>query len=205
MLRLPTLSTPAAAVLASARQVARLMLRLLACTVSVAVVVASDPSSSGGDGPAADDATPPNFVLVLADDQGWGDVGYNAVPERTYNGTVLNPPKTPHIDAMASSPHSLVFHRFYVSTHCTAARRLAEAAARTEPALLRYSPHSLVFHRLYVRTAPPHAAGWLRLPHVLTTDPHYYAARRAGLAGLQPNACLDPDGAHAEQRVHLDG
>ena len=98
----------------------------------MAVVVASDPPSSGGDGPAADDATPPNFVLVLADDQGWGDVGYNAVPERTYNGTVLNPPKTPHIDAMASSPHSLVFHRFYV------------------------------------RTAPPHAAGWLRLPHVLT-------------------------------------
>ena len=29
------------------------------------------------------DDSPPNFVLVLADDQGWGDIGYNAVPERT--------------------------------------------------------------------------------------------------------------------------
>ena len=65
---------------------------------------------------------PPNFVLVLADDQGWGDVGYNAVPERTYNGTILNPPKTPHLDAMAASPNSLVFHRFYASPVCSPTR-----------------------------------------------------------------------------------
>ena len=68
------------------------------------------------------DDSPPNFVLVLADDQGWGDIGYNAVPERTYNGTILNPPKTPHLDAMAASPNSLVFHRFYASPVCSPTR-----------------------------------------------------------------------------------
>lgn len=26
----------------------------------------------------------PNIIIVLADDQGWSDVGYNAVPSRQY-------------------------------------------------------------------------------------------------------------------------
>ena len=71
---------------------------------------------------AARAAAPPNIVFILADDQGWGDVGYNGVAERTYNGTILNPPKTPHLDAMAASPNSLVFHRFYASPVCSPTR-----------------------------------------------------------------------------------
>ncbi|QDT09910.1 sulfatase [Stieleria marina] len=43
----------------------------------------------------------PNIVLVMADDQGWGQTGY-------YNHPVL---KTPHLDAMASS--GIRFDRFY--------------------------------------------------------------------------------------------
>ena len=43
----------------------------------------------------------PNAVLVLADDLGWGDVGFNG------SKTV----KTPHLDAMAAA--SLRFRRFY--------------------------------------------------------------------------------------------
>ena len=43
----------------------------------------------------------PNVVLVMADDQGWGQTGY-------YNHPVL---KTPHIDAMAKA--GLRFDRFY--------------------------------------------------------------------------------------------
>ena len=43
----------------------------------------------------------PNVVLVMADDQGWGQTGY-------YNHPVL---KTPHLDAMAKA--GLRFDRFY--------------------------------------------------------------------------------------------
>ena len=45
--------------------------------------------------------TPPHIVLVMADDQGWGQTGY-------YNHPRL---KTPHLDAMAAS--GLRFDRFY--------------------------------------------------------------------------------------------
>ncbi len=45
----------------------------------------------------------PNILLIMADDQGWGDVGYAGHP-------VL---KTPHLDAMAAS--GLRFERFYAA------------------------------------------------------------------------------------------
>jgi len=44
---------------------------------------------------------PPNVILVMADDQGWGDTGYNGHPYL----------KTPHLDAMARS--GMRFDRFY--------------------------------------------------------------------------------------------
>ncbi|MCP5535968.1 MAG: sulfatase-like hydrolase/transferase [Akkermansiaceae bacterium] len=45
----------------------------------------------------------PNVIIVLADDQGWGDTGYNG------HGVVL----TPSLDAMAADGY--VFHRFYAA------------------------------------------------------------------------------------------
>lgn len=45
----------------------------------------------------------PNILLVMADDQGWGDTGYNGHPRL----------KTPHLDEMASS--GLRFDRFYAA------------------------------------------------------------------------------------------
>jgi arylsulfatase A-like enzyme len=45
----------------------------------------------------------PNIVLVMADDQGWGQVGYNGHPKL----------KTPHLDAMAES--GIRFDRFYAA------------------------------------------------------------------------------------------
>ncbi|SMP75418.1 Arylsulfatase A [Neorhodopirellula lusitana] len=45
----------------------------------------------------------PNIILVMADDQGWGDVGYNGHPFV----------KTPEIDAMAND--GFVFDRFYAA------------------------------------------------------------------------------------------
>ena len=43
----------------------------------------------------------PNVILVMADDQGWGDTGYNGHPHL----------KTPHLDRMAAD--GLVFRRWY--------------------------------------------------------------------------------------------
>ena len=52
---------------------------------------------------SAGSAEPPNIVLVMADDQGWGDMGYNGHP-------VL---QTPHFDKMARE--ALRFDHFYAA------------------------------------------------------------------------------------------
>ncbi|WP_205164678.1 MULTISPECIES: sulfatase [Arenibacter] len=46
----------------------------------------------------------PNIILLMADDQGWGDTGYNGHPHL----------KTPNLDAMASN--GAVFERFYAAS-----------------------------------------------------------------------------------------
>lgn len=52
---------------------------------------------------AADEKGPPNIVLVMSDDQGWGDVAYNG------NSTVL----TPQLDRLASE--GIRLDRFYAA------------------------------------------------------------------------------------------
>ncbi|MCU0784284.1 MAG: sulfatase-like hydrolase/transferase [Verrucomicrobia bacterium] len=54
---------------------------------------------------AAESPARPNIVLIMADDQGWGDTGYNGHPEL----------KTPNLDALAAS--GLRLDRFYAA-HC---------------------------------------------------------------------------------------
>tara|TARA_R110000868_G_scaffold193350_1_gene438195 strand:+ start:30140 stop:31594 length:1455 start_codon:yes stop_codon:yes gene_type:complete len=46
----------------------------------------------------------PNIILLMADDQGWGDTGYNGHPHL----------KTPNLDAMAAN--GAVFERFYAAS-----------------------------------------------------------------------------------------
>ena len=69
--------------------------------------------ATAGRGPAADAgaSTKPNIVLCMADDQGWGDMGY-------YGHKVL---KTPNFDAMAAA--GLRFDLFYAACPvCTPTR-----------------------------------------------------------------------------------
>jgi len=53
---------------------------------------------------SASRARPPNVILLLSDDQGWGDVGFNG------NAGIL----TPHLDSMAAGRARL--DRFYASS-----------------------------------------------------------------------------------------
>ena len=46
---------------------------------------------------------PPNIILIMCDDLGWGDVGFNG------NKVI----RTPHLDAMAKS--GMKFNRFYAA------------------------------------------------------------------------------------------
>ena len=75
---------------------------LLACA---AALFSTPPAGlHAADAPKA--ATPPNVVLCMTDDQGWGDVGYNA--DKTGRGSKV---QTPNLDAMAAA--GLRFDRFY--------------------------------------------------------------------------------------------
>ncbi len=54
---------------------------------------------------------PPNLIVILTDDQGWGDVGFNG-------STDIH---TPHLDALAAS--GVVFTQGYVShPYCSPSR-----------------------------------------------------------------------------------
>ena len=64
-------------------------------------------------------ATRPNVVLVMADDQGWGQTGY-------YNHPVL---KTPNLDAMAAN--GLRFDRFYAGGPVCSPTRATVLTGRT--------------------------------------------------------------------------
>lgn len=58
-------------------------------------------------------STPPNIVIIITDDQGWGDVGYH-----TPAGQV--PIQTPNMDSFATS--GIRLERFYATTVCSVTR-----------------------------------------------------------------------------------
>jgi len=69
---------------------------------------------------AAEPAARPNVVLVMADDQGWGDTGYNGHPQL----------KTPNLDALAAA--GLRLDRFYAA-HCNCSPTRASVMTGRNP------------------------------------------------------------------------
>lgn len=65
------------------------------------------------------DSPRPNIVLVMADDQGWGQTGYNGHPHL----------KTPHLDAMAAS--GIRLNRFYAAGPVCSPTRASVLTGRT--------------------------------------------------------------------------
>jgi arylsulfatase A-like enzyme len=70
----------------------------------------------------------PNIILVMADDQGWGDTGYNGHP-------VV---KTPNLDAMAKE--ALVLNRFYAAAPVCSPTRGSVLTAR-HPIRIKITNH----------------------------------------------------------------
>lgn len=68
---------------------------------------------------AASSPQRPNIILVMADDQGWGDVGYNGHPFV----------QTPHLDQMAEQ--GLVLDRFYAAAPVCSPTRASVMTGRT--------------------------------------------------------------------------
>ncbi len=75
----------------------------------------------------------PNIIILLTDDQGWSDVSYAAsYAHQPGAGGVWkpNPPRTPHLDEMASSDNSLSFLRFYAGSAVCSPTRSAILTGR---------------------------------------------------------------------------
>ena len=83
------------------RLVARLQMRIGLTVVAIGIVATS---------PCVTVAAPPNIVLLLADDMGWGDVGHNG------NEAIA----TPAIDTLYAQ--GVTLDRFYVSPFCSPTR-----------------------------------------------------------------------------------
>ena len=83
-------------------------MRLVSVLLLVVLLACSQPSAPET---AAPDTTRPNVVLVLADDQGWGETGYNGHPYL----------ETPTLDEAAAG--GLLFERFYAAApNCSPTR-----------------------------------------------------------------------------------
>ena len=74
---------------------------------------------AGALGASAAPAHPPHIVLVMADDMGWGETGYNGHPRL----------KTPNLDAMAAA--GLRFDRFYAGAPNCSPTRATVLTGRT--------------------------------------------------------------------------
>jgi arylsulfatase A-like enzyme len=72
----------------------------------------------------------PNVVLIMADDQGWGDTGYNGHPEL----------KTPHLDALAAA--GLRLNRFYTAHFNCSPTRASVMTGRHPHRMGTFSPGS---------------------------------------------------------------
>lgn len=85
-----------------------LALMLFGCSVQLGDIKSEEAKNPNGE---ALKPSKPNIILLMADDQGWGDTGYNGHPHL----------KTPHLDAMASN--GATYERFYsASAVCSPTR-----------------------------------------------------------------------------------
>ena len=71
---------------------------------------------------------PPNIVLILADDLGWGDMSFGGAPN-------TSPVPTPHLDALAEN--GLTFEQLYTNPTCAPSRGALMTGHHTGHATVR--------------------------------------------------------------------
>ena len=108
-------------------------LRLLLLTIVPVFAFATGPSALA-DGK-------PNFIVILFDDLGYQDVGYN--------GSEI---KTPRIDALAAE--SLVFDQFYVFPWCSSTRAAVETGFNPAAFSMRSLEHNFENGSALPRSVP---------------------------------------------------
>jgi len=81
-------------------------------------------------GAAAAAANKPNVLVVLADDLGYGDVGYTWTDAGHAPSCGLMP-KTPNLDAMSKAPHVAVLERMYTGSPVCSPTRASFLTGRT--------------------------------------------------------------------------
>lgn len=91
--------------LAGCRQQLRHGIALIACLIAMTVAFCREAEAQG-----ANSGSRPNVVVILADDQGWGDLS-------VHGNTNLS---TPHIDSLAKD--GALFDRFFVCPVCSPTR-----------------------------------------------------------------------------------
>ena len=67
----------------------------------------------------------PNILVILTDDQGWGDLDYNCDNSTAMCAT------TPNLRSLATSPGSTYFHRFYAAAGVCSPTRASILTGRT--------------------------------------------------------------------------
>ena len=80
-------------------------------------------------------APTPNILIILSDDEGWGDIGYNAPlaiqPGAGGQRYTPNPPRTPHLDALSAADSTLRLDRFYSGSPVCSPTRASLLTGRT--------------------------------------------------------------------------
>ena len=65
-------------------------------------------------------AAPPSFIFILADDMGFGDANFTRSfafnPPAGGGNYTVNPPRTPNLDALATSENSMIFKHWYAGS-----------------------------------------------------------------------------------------
>jgi arylsulfatase A-like enzyme len=76
-----------------------------------------------------------NILFLLADDQGFGDIGYTASqgasPGAGGGRWSPNPPRTPNLDALANAPGTLILDRMYSGSPVCSPTRASLLTGRT--------------------------------------------------------------------------
>lgn len=123
---------------------------------AMCILLAGDAFADNARSPyKANEADKPHIILVMADDQGWGDVGYNGHPFV----------KTPALDTMAGE--GFVFDRFYAAAPVCSPTRAGVMTGRSSAhgrATIRTRSRLILASRLYVRAKPPDPRSNLSLP-----------------------------------------